>query len=76
MPAFIRLGARLELTTWHVESMSLFGDLQAIQPQHGQDSMMLRRSALKAWTVYWFKLANLWFPWVAVMSLQNDVERK
>jgi hypothetical protein len=29
---------------------------------------MLSRSALKAWTVYGFKLANLWFPWVAGMS--------
>ncbi len=37
---------------------------------------MLSRSALKAWTVYWFKLASLWFPWVAVMSRQNDAERK
>jgi hypothetical protein len=37
---------------------------------------MLSRSALKAWTVHWLQLTTLWSPWLAVMSPQNDSERK
>jgi len=37
---------------------------------------MLSRSALKALMVYWVKLSDLWFPWLASVSQQNDAWRK
>lgn len=34
------------------------------------------RSVLKVWMVCWFKLANLWLPWLAGTTQQKGARRK